>query len=188
LSPRALDAMKSAKLPRSFWAWDEIVAMSKDGYFPYTPSTNLLYGLNESLDMLAAEGLDKVFARHRRWGQGVRAAVTAWGLPIQCADPALYSPVLTGVILPEGVDADAVRRLIYERFDLSLGTGLGKVKGRMFRIGHLGDSNDLTLLATVAGCEMGLKLSGIALAGSGVQAAMDHFASHLAPSALEVNP
>jgi alanine-glyoxylate transaminase/serine-glyoxylate transaminase/serine-pyruvate transaminase len=188
LSPRALDVMKTAKLPRSFWAWDEIVAMSKDGYFPYTPSTNLLYGLNESIDMLNAEGLDKVFARHIRWGQGVRAAVDAWGLPIQCADPTLYSPVLTGVILPDGVDADAVRRLIYERFDLSLGTGLGKVKGRMFRIGHLGDSNDLTLLATVAGCEMGLKLAGISLAGSGVQAAMDHFASHLAPSALETNP
>jgi alanine-glyoxylate transaminase / serine-glyoxylate transaminase / serine-pyruvate transaminase len=188
LSPRALEVMKTAKMPRSFWAWDEIVAMSKDGYFPYTPSTNLLYGLNESIDMLNAEGLDKVFARHLRWGEGVRAAVTAWGLPIQCADPALYSPVLTGVILPEGVDADAVRRLIYERFDLSLGTGLGKVKGRMFRIGHLGDSNDLTLLATVAGCEMGLKLSGIALAGSGVQAAMNHFANHLAPSALETSP
>jgi alanine-glyoxylate transaminase/serine-glyoxylate transaminase/serine-pyruvate transaminase len=188
LSPRALDVMKTAKLPRSFWAWDEIVAMGKDGYFPYTPSTNLLYGLNESIDMLNAEGLDKVVARHQRWGQGVRAAVTAWGLPIQCADPELYSPVLTGVILPDGVDADAVRRLIYERFDLSLGTGLGKVKGRMFRIGHLGDSNDLTLLATIAGCEMGLKLSGIALAGSGVQAAMNHFASHLAPSALETHP
>jgi alanine-glyoxylate transaminase/serine-glyoxylate transaminase/serine-pyruvate transaminase len=106
----------------------------------------------------------------------VRAAVQAWGLPIQCADPAVYSPVLTGVITPPGVDADAVRKLIHERFDLSLGTGLGKVKGRMFRIGHLGDSNDLTLMATLAGCEMGLKLAGVALAGSGVQAAMDHFA------------
>ena len=169
---------KTAKLPRSFWAWDEIVEMNKDGYWPYTPNTNLLYGLSEALDMLGAEGLDKVFARHQRWAAGVRAAVNAWGLAIQCADPALYSPVLTGVILPEGVDADAVRRLIHERFDLSLGTGLGKVKGRMFRIGHLGDSNDLTLLATVAGCEMGLKLAGVKLAGSGVQAAMEHFATH----------
>jgi alanine-glyoxylate transaminase/serine-glyoxylate transaminase/serine-pyruvate transaminase len=119
-----------------------------------------------------------VFARHRRWAEGVRTAVRAWGLPIQCADPQLYSPVLTGVITPEGVDADRIRRLIHERFDLSLGTGLGKVKGRMFRIGHLGDSNDLTLLATLAGCEMGLKLAGVALAGSGVHAAMDFFSAH----------
>jgi alanine-glyoxylate transaminase/serine-glyoxylate transaminase/serine-pyruvate transaminase len=177
LSPRALEAAKSARLPRSFWAWDEIVEMNRGGYWPYTPSTNLLYGLHESLDMLLAEGLDQVFARHQRWAAGVRAAVCAWGLPIQCADPALHSPVLTGVVTPAGVDADALRRLIHERFDLSLGTGLGKVKGRMFRIGHLGDSNDLTLLATVAGCEMGLRLAGVKLAASGVQAAMDHFAT-----------
>ena len=178
LSPRALEAMKTARLPRSFWAWDEIVEMNKDGYWPYTPNTNLMYGLNESLEMLLEEGLDNVFARHRRWAAGVRAAVTAWGLPIQCADPALYSPVLTGVITPPDVDADAVRRLIHQRFDMSLGTGLGKLKGRMFRIGHLGDSNDLTLLATLAGCEMGLKLSGVKLSGSGVQTAMEYFASH----------
>ena len=189
LSPRALEAMKSAKLPRSFWAWDEIVEMNKDGYWPYTPNTNLLYGLSEALDMIlgnrAHEGLATTFARHQRWAAGVRAAVNAWGLPIQCADPAVYSPVLTGVITPVGVDADALRRLIHERFDLSLGTGLGKLKGRMFRIGHLGDSNDLTLLATVAGCEMGLKLAGVKLNSSGVQAAMDHFASHAAPALLK---
>ena len=187
LSPRALEANKTAKLPRAFWAWDEIVEMNKDGYWPSTPNTNLLYGLNEALDMLRAEGLPQVFARHQRWAAGVRAAVNAWGLPIQCADPAVYSPILTGVILPEGVDADAVRRLIHERFDLSLGTGLGKLKGRMFRIGHLGDSNDLTLLATVAGCEMGLKLAGVKLAGSGVQAAMEHFAGHPAPALVKNN-
>ena len=181
LSPRALDAMKTAKLPRSFWAWDEIVEMNKDGYWPYTPNTNLLYGLSEALEMILGDGLPNVFARHQRWAAGVRAAVNAWGLPIQCADPAVYSPVLTGVVTPPGVDADALRRLIHERFDLSLGTGLGKLKGRMFRIGHLGDSNDLTLLATVAGCEMGLKLAGVKLAGSGVQAAMEHFSSHAAP-------
>ena len=185
VSPRALEAMKTARLPRAFWAWDEIIEMNKDGYWPYTPNTNLLYGLSEALAMIQAEGLEQVFARHQRWGAGVRAAVNAWGLPIQCADPALYSPVLTGVIMPAGIDADAVRRLIYERFDMSLGTGLGKLKGRMFRIGHLGDSNDLTLLATVAGVEMGLKLSGVKLAGSGMQAAMDHFASHPTPSALK---
>jgi alanine-glyoxylate transaminase/serine-glyoxylate transaminase/serine-pyruvate transaminase len=185
ISPRALEAMKSATLPRAFWAWDEIIEMNKTGYWPYTPNTNLLYGLSESLEMIRAEGLEQVFARHQRWGAGVRAAVNAWGLPIQCADPAVYSPVLTGVIMPAGVDADAVRRLIYERFDMSLGTGLGKLKGRMFRIGHLGDSNDLTLLATVAGVEMGLKLSGVKLAGSGVQAAMDHFSAHQAPTSLK---
>ena len=183
LSPRALEASRSARLPRSFWAWDEIVELNRDGYWPYTPNTNLLYGLSESLDMLLGEGLDKVCARHRRWGAGVRAAVEAWGLPIQCADPAVYSPVLTGVVTPPGVDADALRKLIHERFDLSLGTGLGKLKGRMFRIGHLGDSNDLTLLATVAGCEMGLKLAGVQLAGSGVQAAMEHYAANPSPSA-----
>ncbi len=185
ISPRALDAMKTAKLPRAFWAWDEIVEMNKDGYWPYTPNTNLLYGLSESLDMIAEEGLDHVFARHQRWGAGVRAAANAWGLPIQCADPSVYSPVLTGVIMPVGIDADAVRRLIYERFDMSLGTGLGKLKGRMFRIGHLGDSNDLTLLGTLAGCEMGLKLAGVSLAGSGVQAAMEHFANHAAQLPLK---
>jgi alanine-glyoxylate transaminase/serine-glyoxylate transaminase/serine-pyruvate transaminase len=178
LSPRAIEASKSAKLPRSFWAWDEIVEMNKGGYWPYTPNTNLLYGLSEALDMILEEGLPHIFARHERWAQGVRAAVTAWGLPIQCADPKLYSPVLTGVILPTGVDADAVRRLIYQRFDLSLGTGLGKVKGRMFRIGHLGYSNDLTLLAALAGCEMGLKLAGVKPAASGVRAAMEHYANH----------
>jgi alanine-glyoxylate transaminase / serine-glyoxylate transaminase / serine-pyruvate transaminase len=185
VSPRALAATTTARLPRSFWAWDEIVAMNKDGYWPYTPNTNLLYALSESIDMLLGEGLDNVFARHERWGAGVRAAVNAWGLPIQCVDPKVYSPVLTGVLTPPGTDADALRRLIYERFDLSLGTGLGKLSGRMFRIGHLGNSNDLTLLAALAGSEMGLKLAGVPLAGSGVQAAMEYFAAHPAVAALE---
>ncbi len=187
LSPKAIEVSKSARLPKAFWAWDEIIEMNKGGYWPYTPNTNLLYGLSEACDMLLDPrhgGLEATFARHRRWGEGVRAAVRAWGLPIQCADPEVYSPVLTGVIMPDGVDADAVRKLIYERFDCSLGTGLGKVKGRMFRIGHLGDCNDLTLMAALSGCEMGLKLSGVALAGSGVQAAMDFFASHPAPKPL----
>jgi alanine-glyoxylate transaminase/serine-glyoxylate transaminase/serine-pyruvate transaminase len=178
VSARAIAASKNARLPRSYWAWQEIIALNKTGYWPYTPNTNLLYGLSESLDMLQAESLSRVFARHRRWAAGVRAAVQAWGLPIQCADPKVYSPVLTGVITPPELDADALRKLIFERFDLSLGTGLGKLKGRMFRIGHLGNSNDLTLLATVAGCEMGLKLMHVPLRGSGVQAAMEHFAAH----------
>src|SRR5690606_24050361 len=185
ISPKALEVAKQSKMPRAYWAWDEIIEGNKTGYWPYTPNTNLLYGLNEALDMLLGEGLDNVFARHQRWAAGVRAAVNAWGLPIQCADPAVYSPVLTGVITPQGVDANAIRRVIYERFDMSLGTGLGKIQGRMFRIGHLGDCNDLTLMGTLSGVEMGLKLSGVKLAGSGVQAAMDHFASHPQPSALK---
>ena len=178
LSARAIEASKKATLPKAFWAWDEIIEMNKSGYWPTTPNTNLLYALSEACDMLLQHGLEVVFARHQRWAEGVRAAVKAWGLQIQCADAALYSPVLTGVMMPEGVDADAVRKIIYERFDCSLGTGLGKVKGKMFRIGHLGDCNDLTLMAALSGCEMGLRLAGVKLAGSGVQAAMDYFSSH----------
>ncbi|HZE92808.1 MAG TPA: aminotransferase class V-fold PLP-dependent enzyme [Rhizobacter sp.] len=178
LSPKALQANKSAKLPRAFWAWDEIIGPNQTGHWPYTPNTNLLYGLSEALDMLLEQGLDSVFARHKRWGEGVRTAVDAWGLPVQCADPQGFSPVLTGVVTPVGVDADAIRSLIHTRFDLSLGTGLGRVQGRMFRIGHLGDCNDLTLLAALSGIEMGLRLSKLALKDSGVVAAMDYFANH----------
>ncbi len=185
LSPKALEASKTATLPRAFWAWDEIVEMNKTGYWPYTPNTNLLYGLSEALDMLLEQGLPAVFARHQRWAEGVRTAVKSWGLPIQCADPAVYSPVLTGVVTPVGVDADQLRRLIHDRFDLSLGTGLGRVKGRMFRIGHLGDCNDLTLMAALSGVEMGFKLSGVPIAGSGVMAAMDWFAAHPAQQPLQ---
>ncbi len=180
VSAKAIEASKTAMLPKAFWAWDEIIEMNKTGYWPSTPNTNLLYALSEACDMLLEHGLDVVFARHQRWAQGVRSAVKAWGLQIQCADPAVYSPVLTGVMTPAGIDADAIRKIIYERFDCSLGTGLGKVKGKMFRIGHLGDCNDLTLMAALSGCEMGLKLAGVTLAGSGVQAAMDHFSSHAA--------
>ena len=185
LSPKALSVARTATLPKAYWAWDEIVESNKGGYWPSTPNTNLLYGLSEALDMILGQGLETVFARHQRWAAGVRSAVRAWGLPIQCADPAVYSPVLTGVITPVGVDADALRKLIHDRFDLSLGTGLGKVRGRMFRIGHLGDCNDLTLMAALAGVEMGLKLGGVALAGSGVQAAMEFFASHPAHERMQ---
>lgn len=178
LSPKAIEASKQSTLPKSFWAWDEILEANKNGYWPYTPSTNLLYGLNEALDMLLDEGIDNVLARHQRWGAGVRAAVEAWGLEIQCQDSAVYSPVLTGVVMPKGVDADAVRKIIYERFDLSLGMGLGKAKGKMFRIGHLGDCNDLTLIATLSGCEAGMKLAGVKLKESGVLAALDYFAAN----------
>ncbi|MEY4294833.1 MAG: hypothetical protein RLY82_521, partial [Pseudomonadota bacterium] len=181
VSEKALEVSKKATLPKAFWAWDEIIEMNKTGYYPYTPNTNLLYGLHEALNMILGKdgkaGLAATFARHQRWAAGVRSAVNAWGLPIQCGDASVYSPVLTGVITPEGVDADAVRKIIYERFDCSLGTGLGKVKGRMFRMGHLGDSNELTLIAMIAAVEMGLKLSNVKLAGSGVQAAMDYFSA-----------
>ena len=180
VSQRAIAASKTATQPKAFWAWDEFIEMNKTGYFPTTPNTNLLYALSEACDMLLAQGLEVVFARHQRWAQGVRNAVKTWGLETQCTDAAVHSPILTGVMMPEGIDADAVRKIIYDRFDCSLGTGLGKLKGKMFRIGHLGDSNDLTLIAALAACEMGLKLAGVKLAGSGVQAAMDFFASHTA--------
>jgi len=187
LSPKAIEAAKNARLPKSFWAWDEIVEMNKGGYWPYTPNTNLLYGLSEALDMLLEQGLPVVFERHQRWGEGVRTAVRAWGLPTQCADVRVHSPVLTGVITPQGVDADELRKLIHRRFDLSLGAGLGKLRGRMFRIGHLGDCNDLTLMAALSGVEMGLKLAGVPLAGSGVMAAMEFFAATPAAAAVDVH-
>ncbi|GGC13195.1 serine--glyoxylate aminotransferase [Oxalicibacterium flavum] len=178
VSQKAIEASKTAKLPRAFWGWGEIIEMNKTGYWPYTPNTNLLYALHESIEMILGEGLDNVFARHQRLAAACRAAVQAWGLEVQCADAAVYSPVLTGVMTPEGVDADVVRKVIYERFNMSLGAALGKMKGRMFRIGHLGEANDLTLMATLAGCEMGLKLAGIKLAGSGVTAAMESLATN----------
>jgi len=173
VSQKALAANKTATLPKAFWDWREIIEMNASGYWPYTPSTNLLYGLSEALEMILGEGLDNVFARHQRLAAACRSAVNAWGLQIQCADPALYSPVLTGVMMPADIDADAVRKTIYENFNMSLGTGLGKMKGRMFRIGHLGEANELTLMATLAGCEMGLRQAGVQLAGSGVVAAME---------------
>jgi alanine-glyoxylate transaminase/serine-glyoxylate transaminase/serine-pyruvate transaminase len=183
LSPKALKASESARLPKSFWAWDEIVEMNRSGYWPYTPSTNLLYGLAEAIDMILDEGLDNVFARHQRLAEACRAAVRAWGLEIQCVEEACHSPVLTGVMTPEGVDADRVRRVIYEHFNLSLGAGLGKLKGRMFRIGHLGDCNELTLMATLSGCEMGLCLAGVPLVDSGVAAAMASLQRSARPTA-----
>jgi len=177
VSKKAIETSKSARLPHAFWGWTEIIESNVSGYWPYTPNTNLLYGLSESLEMILGEGLENVFARHQRLGEACRKAVRAWGLEIQCADPAAYSPVLTGVMTPAGFDADAIRKVIYENYDMSLGTGLGKIKGRMFRIGHLGEANDLTLMATLAGCEMGLKLAGVPLAGSGVLAAMEHLST-----------
>ncbi len=177
VSPKAIAASRTARLPKAFWAWDEMLEMNPSGYWPYTPNTNLLYALSEALDMLQEEGLEAVFQRHARLGEACRRAVRAWGLEIQCADPAVYSPVLTGVMMPEGVDADGVRQIVYRNFNMSLGAGLGKVKGRMFRIGHLGDCNDLTLMAALAGCEMGLGLAGVKLRESGTVAAMAYLQS-----------
>ncbi|AIY39208.1 Serine--glyoxylate aminotransferase [Collimonas arenae] len=185
VSKKAIEASKTAKLPRAFWGWSEIIEMNATGYWPYTPNTNLLYGLSEALDMILGEGLENVFARHQRLAGACRAAVRAWGLEIQCADPALYSPVLTGVMTPPGFDADAIRKTIYENFNMSLGTGLGKMKGGMFRIGHLGEANDLTLMATLAGCEMGLKLAGVPLSASGVVAAMDNLGAQKSKPVLK---
>ncbi|MFJ3056693.1 pyridoxal-phosphate-dependent aminotransferase family protein [Herbaspirillum sp. NPDC087042] len=186
VSKKAVEASKSARLPKAFWGWTEIIEMNATGYWPYTPNTNLLYGLHEALEMILGEGLENTFARHERLAQACRTAVKAWGLEIQCADPAVYSPVLTGVMTPESFDADAIRKTIYENFDMSLGTGLGKMKGKMFRIGHLGEANDLSLMATLSGCEMGLQLAGVKLAGSGVQAAMEVLVSQKKKPSLKV--
>jgi len=173
VSAKAREASRTAKLPRSYWSWDEMQASNTQGWFPYTPATNLLYGLRESLAMLREEGLQNVFARHRRHGEATRRAVRAWGLEVLCAVPEEYSNSLTAVMTPAGVDADHVRKVILERFDMSLGTGLGKLAGRVFRIGHLGDFNDLTLLGALAGVEMGLAAAGVPHRRGGVQAAMD---------------
>ena len=184
VSEKALAASKSARLPRSFWAWDEMIASNKDGYFPYTPATNLLYGLREALKMLLEEeGLDNVFARHQRHAKATRRAVRAWGLEVLAKNPVEYSGSLTAVLLPAGHDADRVRKVILENVDMSLGTGLGKLAGKVFRIGHLGDFNDLTLMGTLAGCEMGLQLAGVPVKKEGVQAAMAYLAEcHASPA------
>jgi alanine-glyoxylate transaminase/serine-glyoxylate transaminase/serine-pyruvate transaminase len=150
---------------------------NKEGFFPYTPATNLLYGLAEAIDMLHEEGLSHVFARHDRHAEGVRRAVKAWGLEVWCKDPKYYSSSLTAVLMPQGHNADALRKTALEHFDVSLGTGLSKLAGKVFRIGHLGDTNDLTMIATLAGVEMGLELAGVPHRAEGVRAAMDYFTS-----------
>ena len=170
---RALKARESATLPRSYWKWDDQLDFNARGFFPYTPATNLLYGLEEALLMLRDEGLDAVFARHDRFARATHAAVDAWGLEVFASDRIEASRTATAVLLPEGHDADALRALILDRFDMSLGTGLGDYKGRVFRIGHLGDLNDLTLMGTLAGVEMGLALADMPHARGGVAAAMD---------------
>jgi len=177
ISEKALVAARSARLARSYWDWEPMIKDNKAGFFPYTPATNLLYGLREAIHMLLEEGLDNVFARHTRHAEATRRAVKAWGLEVVCLDPEEYSSSLTAVMLPGGHDADALRQVILERFDMSLGTGLGKLKGKIFRIGHLGDFNDLMLAGTLSGVEMGLTLAGVPFTRGGVAAALDFLSS-----------
>jgi len=177
IGPKALAASENARLPKSFFAWDDMIAANQTGFFPYTPATNMLHGLSESLDMLHEEGLDNVFARHDRHAEATRRAVRAWGLEILCRDPKYYSPTITGVLLPEGHDADVFRELALDRFDISFGTSFGKFTGKYFRIGHLGDTNDLTILGALASVEMTLALAGVPHRKGGVQAAMDYLIS-----------
>ena len=173
ISDKALAAARLAKLPRAYWDWEPMLRDNKAGFFPYTPSTNILYGLREALSMMRDEGLETIWARHERFGRATRAAVKAWGLDILAQNPAEYSGVLTAVVMPDGRDADTFRQLVLERFDMSLGTGLGKMKGKIFRIGHLGDFNDLTLAGTLSGVEMGFALAGVPHKSGGVLAALE---------------
>jgi alanine-glyoxylate transaminase/serine-glyoxylate transaminase/serine-pyruvate transaminase len=181
IGEKALAASKSARCPKSYWDWQPMLASNQKGYFPYTPATNLLYGLQEALKMLEEEGLSNVFARHSRHGEATRRAVRAWGLEIVCLNPDEYSSSLTGVLLPAGHNADELRKIILDRFNMSLGSGLGKLQGKIFRIGHLGHFNDLMLMGTLSGVEMGLTLAGVPHSSGGVQAALDH----LTEAALE---
>ncbi|UTW11738.1 pyridoxal-phosphate-dependent aminotransferase family protein [Marinobacterium rhizophilum] len=176
ISARALQASKQAGLPRSYWGWDEMLQHNARGYFPYSPATNLLYGLKEAIAMLLEEGLDNVFARHARFSEATRRAVRAWGLEVLSLVPSEHSNVLTAVLMPEGESADRLRAVILENFDMSLGTGLNKLQDRVFRIGHLGDFNDLSLIGTLGGIEMGLSAAGISHNKGGVQAALDYLA------------
>jgi alanine-glyoxylate transaminase/serine-glyoxylate transaminase/serine-pyruvate transaminase len=177
ISAKARMAAKAARLPRSYWDWEPMLQDSQAGFFPYTPATNLLYGLREALHMLFEEGLENVFARHTRHAEATRRAVQAWGLALVCRNPAEYSSSLTAVMMPAGYDADALRKVILDRFDLSLGTGLGKLKGKIFRIGHLGDFNDLMLTGTLGGVEMGLAMAGVPFKTGGVTAALEYLSS-----------
>ena len=176
VSAKARKAAQSARLPKSYWAWEEMIAANKMGFFPYTPATNLLYGLREAIDMLREEGLPRVFARHARHAEATRRAVRAWGLEVLCVNTEEYSNTLTAVMMPAGHDADALRKTILEACDMSLGTGLGRLAGKVFRVGHLGDFNDLTLMGTLSGVEMGLALAGVPHQKGGAQAALDYLA------------
>jgi alanine-glyoxylate transaminase/serine-glyoxylate transaminase/serine-pyruvate transaminase len=185
ISARALTAMKSARLPRSYWAWDSMLASNESGYFPYTPATNLLYGLRESLRMIDEEGLSNVFARHARLGDAARRAVAAWNLELCAARPDEYSNTVTTVMIPEGHNADQLRAIILERFNMSLGTGLGRLKGRAIRLGHLGDFNELMLMGMLSGVEMGLTIAGVPFRRGGVDAAMQFLETSASVPAMQ---
>lgn len=176
VSEKARDAAGSSGFVKSFWDWEDMIKINRTGYFPYTPATNALYGLAEAIDMLHEEGLDAVFARHDRHAEATRRAVRAWGLEVNCTEPAHYSSSLTAVRMPEGHSADALRKVIHEKFNMSLGNGLTKLADRVFRIGHLGDFNDLMLSGTLCGVELGLKVAGIPHQAGGVGAALDYLA------------
>jgi alanine-glyoxylate transaminase/serine-glyoxylate transaminase/serine-pyruvate transaminase len=180
ISAKAIEAGRSSKLPKSYWRWEEMLAHNAKGFFPYTPATNLLYGLREALTMFDEEGLEKVFRRHDRLAEATRRAVSAWGLEIFALNPAEYSSAVTAVLLPRGHDEAAFRAVVLDRFNMSLGSGLGKVAGKVFRIGHLGDFNDLMLAGTLAGVEMGLALAGIPHRPGGIVAAMDSLTGQVA--------
>ena len=177
VSARALEASKSAGLPKSYWNWKAILTTNKADYFPYSPATNLLFGLREALRMLAEEGLDNIFARHARLAEATRRAARAWGLEIVCAQPRQYSDSVTALFMPDGHDADAYRRLVLERYNVALGAGLGKLKGRVFRIGHLGDFNEVMLVGALGAVEMGLAGAAVPFSVGGVQAALDYLAA-----------
>ena len=177
LSEKALSASSSATLARSFWDWQPVLKANEQNFFPYTPATNLMYGLREALRMLLAQGLEHVFARHHRHAEATRCAVDAWGLELLCANPSEYSSSITAIMMPEGHDAERVLRVVLERFDMSLGIGLSKLSGKIFRIGHLGDFNDLSLIGTLGGTEMGLVLAKIPHQPGGVTAALDFLAA-----------
>ncbi len=176
IGPKALEAHETARMPRGYWDWSAMLAANRDGFFPYTPATNLLYGLLEAIAMLEEEGLENVFARHDRHAEATRRAVQAWGLEVLCAEPRHYSSSLTAVLMPEGHSADAFRRVVLEKFDMSLGNGLGRLADRVFRIGHLGDFNDLMLAGTLSGVEMGLELAGVPHQKGGVDVALRYLA------------
>ncbi|MGJ4888123.1 pyridoxal-phosphate-dependent aminotransferase family protein [Bradyrhizobium sp. HKCCYLR20261] len=172
VSDKARAVAKSNKMPRSFWDWEDMLKLNANGFFPYTPATNLLYGLREAIAMLLEEGLDQVFARHQRLAAATRAAVEHWGLEVLCQEPRDHSPVLTAVLMPPGHNADEFRQVVLDNFNMSLGSGLSKVAGKVFRIGHLGECNELTLMAALSGVEMGLRVAGVPHRGGGVDAAM----------------
>jgi len=177
ISEKALEASKTARLPKCYWDWNDMLSTNQNGFFPYTPATNLLYALDEALNIIDEQGLDNIFARHARHGEATRRAAAAWGLELVCADPREYSNSLTAIFAPEGHSANALRAEILDHFNLSLGTGLARLADRVFRIGHLGDLNDLTLIGAISGVEMGMTVAGVPHDAGGTQAAMDYLAT-----------